>query len=239
MNDRNAMLAADSTEEIEAGRRLFAGEWQFAAAAGSIASLPPMRGMEIAFAGRSNVGKSSLINALCARKALARPSRTPGRTQEPVFFHNPTKLVLVEVPGYGYAAAKSKIAAWTALIHAFLARAQRAWPASISWSMPATASSRPMKGPRWARPGRSELSARAHQVETRSRGRACQPPACNPNSLVQASGRPSGPAGDLCAQRCRHGRAARRHRAAPRRARAGVRQTASPVVRNQAGGITR
>jgi GTP-binding protein len=117
------MLAADySTDEIEAGRRLFAGEWQFAAAAGSIASLPPMRGMEIAFAGRSNVGKSSLINALCGRKALARTSRTPGRTQELVFFNGPAKLVLVDMPGYGYAAAaKSKIAAWTALIQAFLA----------------------------------------------------------------------------------------------------------------------
>jgi GTP-binding protein len=117
------MLAADySTDEIEAGRRLFAGEWQFAAAAGSIASLPPMRGMEIAFAGRSNVGKSSLINALCGRKALARTSRTPGRTQELVFFNGPAKLVLVDMPGYGYAAAaKSKIASWTALIQAFLA----------------------------------------------------------------------------------------------------------------------
>jgi len=67
--------------EIEAGRKLFAGDWQFAAAAGGEASLPPMRGTEIAFAGRSNVGKSSLINALTGRKALARISRTPGRTQ--------------------------------------------------------------------------------------------------------------------------------------------------------------
>ncbi len=117
------MLAAEySADEIEAGRRLFAGEWQFAAAAGTIASLPPMRGMEIAFAGRSNVGKSSLINALAGRKALARTSRTPGRTQELVFFTGPDRLVLVDMPGYGYAAAaKSKIAAWTALIHAFLA----------------------------------------------------------------------------------------------------------------------
>ena len=68
--------------EIEAGRRLFAGDWQFVAAAGSLASLPPMRGVEIAFAGRSNVGKSSLINALTGRNALARTSRTPGRTQD-------------------------------------------------------------------------------------------------------------------------------------------------------------
>jgi GTP-binding protein len=107
--------------EIDAGRRLFTGDWQFTAAAGSEASLPPMRGTEIALAGRSNVGKSSLINALTGRKALARISRTPGRTQELVFFKGDGNLVLVDMPGYGYAAAaKSKIAAWTATIHAYL-----------------------------------------------------------------------------------------------------------------------
>jgi GTP-binding protein len=107
--------------EVEAGRRLFAGEWKFASAAGSIAALPPMHGLEIAFAGRSNVGKSSLINALTGRRALARTSNTPGRTQELVFFTGPSKLVLVDMPGYGYAAAsRSKVKAWTALIHAFL-----------------------------------------------------------------------------------------------------------------------
>ena len=108
-------------DEIETGRRLFAGEWQFTAAAGSAVSLPPMRGVEIALAGRSNVGKSSLINALTGRKNLARISRTPGRTQELIFFSAGGQLNVVDMPGYGYAAAaKSKIAAWTDLIHAYL-----------------------------------------------------------------------------------------------------------------------
>ena len=107
--------------EIEAGRKLFAGEWQFATAASSAASLPPMRGVEIAFAGRSNVGKSSLINALTGRKALARTSHTPGRTQELIFFSAGGRLTLVDMPGYGYAQApKDKVKAWTDLIHDFL-----------------------------------------------------------------------------------------------------------------------
>jgi GTP-binding protein len=107
--------------ELETGRRLFTGEWNFITAASSIASLPAMAAPEIAFAGRSNVGKSSLINALTGRKALARTSNTPGRTQELIFFGGPEPLVVVDMPGYGYAAtAKSKIAAWTALIHDYL-----------------------------------------------------------------------------------------------------------------------
>jgi GTP-binding protein len=91
------------------------------AAAGSDASLPAMRGTEIAFAGRSNVGKSSLINALTGRKNLARISRTPGRTQELIFFSGGGALGIVDMPGYGYAAAaKSKIADWSETIHAYL-----------------------------------------------------------------------------------------------------------------------
>jgi GTP-binding protein len=107
--------------EIETGRKIFAGDWHFVAAASSPASLPLMKGVEIAFAGRSNVGKSSLINALTGRKNLARISRTPGRTQELIFFNGGDDLNVVDMPGYGYAAAaKSKVAAWTALIDAFL-----------------------------------------------------------------------------------------------------------------------
>jgi GTP-binding protein len=108
---------------IEAGRKLFAGDWQFVWASPSIETLPPMQGLEIAFAGRSNVGKSSLINALTGRNNLARTSHTPGRTQELIFFEIPGKasLRLVDMPGYGYAAApKAQVASWTALIHKFL-----------------------------------------------------------------------------------------------------------------------
>src|ERR1700742_2338972 len=108
-------------ELIETGRQLFAGDWQFLWASPSIESLPPMQGVEIAFAGRSNVGKSSLINALTNRNALARTSHTPGRTQELIFFTAGGPLMAVDMPGYGYAAApKAKIAAWTSLIRAYL-----------------------------------------------------------------------------------------------------------------------
>jgi GTP-binding protein len=118
------MTSTFNRKETETGRKLFAGDWQFHWAAANSDSLPPVRGMEIAFAGRSNVGKSSLINALTGRNALARTSNTPGRTQELIFFNGPKDagLTLVDMPGYGYAAvAKVKVAAWTALIHEYLA----------------------------------------------------------------------------------------------------------------------
>jgi GTP-binding protein len=116
--------SADTDDRlIEQGRRLFADQWGFIWASPSIETLPPMGNIEIAFAGRSNVGKSSLINALTNQSALARTSHTPGRTQELIFFEGPEKtpLRLVDMPGYGYASApKTKVASWTALIHKFL-----------------------------------------------------------------------------------------------------------------------
>jgi GTP-binding protein len=117
------MTTATEADLIEQGRKLFAGDWQFVWASPSIETLPPMASLEVAFAGRSNVGKSSLINALTGRNNLARTSHTPGRTQELIFFEGPDKagLRLVDMPGYGYASApKAKIASWTELIHKFL-----------------------------------------------------------------------------------------------------------------------
>src|SRR5262245_61264631 len=103
---------------LEAGRHLFAQPWDFRAAAGTLEALPPAEGVEVALAGRSNVGKSSLVNALAGRNALARTSHTPGRTQELIFFAGPAPLRLVDMPGYGYAAVSDKrVKAWTRLIH--------------------------------------------------------------------------------------------------------------------------
>ena len=106
---------------IEAGRRLFAGPCDFVAGAATEAALPAPKLTEVAFAGRSNVGKSSLINALTGRKALARVSHTPGRTQQINFFSLGGRLMLVDLPGYGYAkASKQRIGEWSNLILRYL-----------------------------------------------------------------------------------------------------------------------
>lgn len=106
---------------IEAGRRLFAGEVRFVFGVARRDGLPASTLPELAFAGRSNVGKSSLVNALTGRKSLARISRTPGRTRQLNFFELGGRLMLVDLPGYGYAAApKGEISAWQRLIRAYL-----------------------------------------------------------------------------------------------------------------------
>ena len=110
-----------SKAQLEAGRLLFARDVTFMLSAGSLETLPPARLPEICFAGRSNVGKSSLINALTNRKGLARASNTPGRTRELNYFNVDERLFVVDLPGYGYAkASKSDIARWTKLTRQFL-----------------------------------------------------------------------------------------------------------------------
>jgi GTP-binding protein len=113
--------AAVAPDWTEAGRKLFAGPCEFIFAAARADGLPPIGAPEFAFAGRSNVGKSSLINALTGRTTLARTSRTTGRTQELIFFDLNGRARLVDMPGYGYAAvAKSKSEAWGELARDYL-----------------------------------------------------------------------------------------------------------------------
>lgn len=107
--------------ERSAGEKLFQRECQFVAGAAAIDQLPPMGPIEVAFAGRSNVGKSSLLNALTGRKALARVSQNPGRTQQLNFFDLNGELVLVDMPGHGYAKVSKKTSGhWSRLIEAYL-----------------------------------------------------------------------------------------------------------------------
>jgi len=105
----------------EVGRRLFAAEARFIAGTVDPSALPPEGLPEIAFVGRSNVGKSSLVNALTGRRTLARISDTPGRTRQINFFDLGGRLMLVDLPGYGYAKApKSAVRSWTSLVRYYL-----------------------------------------------------------------------------------------------------------------------
>lgn len=115
------MPTATTPSVPDFARWLFAQECTFIAGADKEEILPPPTLPEIAFAGRSNVGKSSLINALLNRKSLARVSHTPGRTQQLNFFLLGKRFYIVDMPGYGYAAvSKAKIKIWSHLIHAYL-----------------------------------------------------------------------------------------------------------------------
>jgi GTP-binding protein len=114
--------AVFTDEEIAAGEALFRRPWEFLRSVPRLDVLPPAAGPEIAFAGRSNVGKSSLINALVGRRGLARTSNTPGRTQELNFFGAAgAALTIVDMPGYGFAQApKGKVDEWTGLARDYL-----------------------------------------------------------------------------------------------------------------------
>jgi GTP-binding protein len=114
-------MAERPPEEIEAARKLFAGPCEFVSGAASVESLPPATRPEVAFAGRSNVGKSSLVNALTGRRTLARVSAKPGHTRQVNFFDLAERLLLVDLPGYGFAqVSRSMKETWQDLASAYL-----------------------------------------------------------------------------------------------------------------------
>lgn len=118
------ILAAEESftdDEIEAGRLLFAQTCTFLLGAAGLSQIPESALPEIAFAGRSNVGKSSLVNALTGRKTLARTSHTPGRTQQLNFFDLGERMLIADLPGYGFAKApRDQVEKWTRLVNAYL-----------------------------------------------------------------------------------------------------------------------
>ncbi len=120
------LISADLTPDeqaaaLETGRLLFAGSCEFFFGAQKLDQLPPLRGTEVAFAGRSNVGKSSLLNALTGRNTLARVSSEPGRTRQLNFFNLGGRLTLVDMPGYGYARASKDVKAdWQGMMFDYL-----------------------------------------------------------------------------------------------------------------------
>lgn len=118
-------IAEQSADALELGRRLFAGETDFLKGVVAMDGLPPADRLEVCFAGRSNVGKSTLINAVTGRNALARASNTPGRTQEINFFTLGASHYLVDLPGYGFANAPvAVVEKWQKLLKAYLAGRQ-------------------------------------------------------------------------------------------------------------------
>jgi GTP-binding protein len=110
-----------SDDELKAGRKVFSAPSAFRLGVAKLEQLPPVAGVEIAFAGRSNVGKSSLINALTGVRGLARASNTPGRTRELNFFDVAGRVTLVDMPGYGYAKApKTEVKQWQEVLRGYL-----------------------------------------------------------------------------------------------------------------------
>lgn len=121
MTQKFSIVDAPDAESAESGRMLFAGGTEFLKGVVAMEGMPPGDLLEVCFAGRSNVGKSSLINAVTGRKALARASNTPGRTQEINFFTASESHYLVDLPGYGYANAPvAVVAKWQRLLKAYL-----------------------------------------------------------------------------------------------------------------------
>ena len=119
--DRPEERAREQAESLERGRVLFAGPCTFVISAARLDQVPEAALPEVAFAGRSNVGKSSLVNALTGRRTLAKTSNTPGRTQLLNFFDLGGRLMLTDLPGYGYAKApKTDVERWTRLVDAYL-----------------------------------------------------------------------------------------------------------------------